>query len=173
MDLSLSLYRRARFGRIAWKGFATCEVCGGSTTQFTFAEREQLILCGDAEHSALAFRCRTCSPDDAAAGYRFGHVSSGHVLRRVMAYQNVAGASRTELADAVDLMGGGWREAARHVSPGDNLLLKLRHVEALALEMAINDEIEREILEIEISELEERWKEEEALARIIDVELAD
>jgi hypothetical protein len=42
---------------------------------------------------------------------------------------------------------------------------------ALALEIAINDQTERKLLELELAELEARWVEEEKLAAIVDDEL--
>jgi hypothetical protein len=42
---------------------------------------------------------------------------------------------------------------------------------AIALEIALNDETERQLLELELKELEARWREEEDIAAIIDGEL--
>ncbi|MGH7481576.1 MAG: hypothetical protein ACRELV_05430 [Longimicrobiales bacterium] len=41
----------------------------------------------------------------------------------------------------------------------------------LALEIALNDTTERELLQLELAELERRWREEEELAAIIDGDL--
>jgi hypothetical protein len=43
--------------------------------------------------------------------------------------------------------------------------------EAIALEIALNDENERQLLELELEALESRWREEEELAAIVDREL--
>ncbi|MEX2281518.1 MAG: hypothetical protein WEE89_03405 [Gemmatimonadota bacterium] len=44
---------------------------------------------------------------------------------------------------------------------------------SMALEIAVNDEAERELLELELAELEARWREEEQLAAIVDGELTE
>jgi hypothetical protein len=41
------------------------------------------------------------------------------------------------------------------------------------LEIAVNDEAERQQLEMELAELEARWREEEELAAIVDGELTE
>ena len=43
--------------------------------------------------------------------------------------------------------------------------------QSIALEIAINDSVERRMMELELKSLEFLWKREEELARIIDEEL--
>lgn len=50
---------------------------------------------------------------------------------------------------------------------------KKRPEALIALEIAVNDEAERELLELELAELEARWREEEELAAIVDGELTE
>ncbi len=47
----------------------------------------------------------------------------------------------------------------------------LPRTEAIALEIAVNEDTERRLLELELEELERRWREEEEIAAIVDREL--
>ena len=42
---------------------------------------------------------------------------------------------------------------------------------SIAVEIAVNEENERKLLELELAELEARWREEEEIAAIVDGEL--
>jgi hypothetical protein len=53
----------------------------------------------------------------------------------------------------------------------ETLRQKMNRTDAIALEIALNDDVERRLLELELHELEARWKEEEELAAIVDGEL--
>ena len=53
----------------------------------------------------------------------------------------------------------------------ESLNKKTRRTESIALEIALNDDAERRLLELELKDLEERWRDEELLAAIVDDEL--
>jgi hypothetical protein len=64
---------------------------------------------------------------------------------------------------------------ARRVAERTLTLERLDHrqnrTESIALEIALNDDAERRLLELELDQLEARWREEEQLAAIVDNEL--
>lgn len=96
-----------------------------------------------------------------------------NVLRRLLAYQNIAGASEGRITDAareIERAGsaGAFTEALtdRRAS-----LWKLGPVGTIGLEIALNESAERRMLEMELRAVAFLWKREEELARIIDEEL--
>jgi hypothetical protein len=114
-----------------------------------------------------------CRSRSAAGGFLWQGAEGDHVLRRALAYRNYSGATEDELKYATNAIeGAGSPEAltrdlaSHHLSIG-----KLGTPNALALEIAINEETERRLLEMELSELEARWKVEEEIASIVDTEL--
>jgi hypothetical protein len=125
----------------------------------------------------LELRCKRCGFRNADAGIAFHGREAEHMLRRVLAYHNFKGASERSVKQAVhmiDEMGSPhWliRKLGRNgyrIGSGQ----KLKET-AIALEIAVNDEAERQLLELELAELEARWREEEELAAIVDGELTE
>ena len=92
-------------------------------------------------------------------------------LRRVLAYQHISGAGeattrydgahRAELLEAFE----------EKISRERKSLWGMGKPQSIALEIAINDSLERRMMELELKSLEFLWKREEELARIIDEEL--
>ncbi|MDX1673749.1 MAG: hypothetical protein R3314_03010 [Longimicrobiales bacterium] len=60
------------------------------------------------------------------------------------------------------------RELSTTGLPLDALLGKDRRAQALALEIALNEENERRLLAMELTELEARWRQQEEIAAIAD-----
>jgi len=95
------------------------------------------------------------------------------VLRSSLAFENFSGVSETVLTAAVqqieragtptEFSGTALRErtSLRHMTP------ELR----VALEIAVNEARERDLLALELGELEDRWRKEEEIAAIVDREL--
>ncbi len=96
------------------------------------------------------------------------------VLRRVLAYHHFSGAaSRTieRAAKLVEAVGGAERLHSRFLRDGKTLH-EMGRTGAVALEIALHETDERRLLEMELAELEARWRREEELAGIIDGELS-
>ncbi|MBX6364442.1 MAG: hypothetical protein IRZ00_11290 [Gemmatimonadetes bacterium] len=185
-----NLTRALKFGRTAWRGRATCVRCGRELNEISFRERGALVPMTTGEDEvAVGFRCVACgagvadpgalrpastSPLQAAArpGFILHGAEAEHVLRRVLAYHNYRGGRETQVREATRLIeeAGSAAALSRLVSRAGRLSA-LGSTEAIAFEIAVNEERERQLLELELAELEARWREEEELAAIVDGEL--
>jgi len=94
-------------------------------------------------------------------------------LRRVLAYHHFAGASERRVVSAARLIqeAGSPQDLARIVVKDGRRLGDLQRTGAIALEIAANESAEQHLLEMELAQLEARWKREEELAEIVDGEL--
>ena len=94
-------------------------------------------------------------------------------LRRVLAYQHISGDGEATIKDAAHLIESeGSPEAfEQKISRERKSLWGMGKPQSIALEIAINDSLERRMMELELKSLEFLWKREEELARIIDEEL--
>lgn len=174
--------RRGHFGRHAWRGDVRCERCGSEVRAIRFKETGGLIvaLAGD-DTAVLRYACRRCGAE-AEGGYELRGTEADHVLRRVLAWRNFAGADEPAVHTAMNVV-------ERHDSvgallrsiPERRLLLgsdaRLPQLQlglpdaTLPLEILLNAELERRQLAMELADIERRWQEEERLAAIIDREL--
>ncbi len=170
--------RYLKFGNAAWRGESACKGCGSTVTTITFKQAKEVHIVSDGTDGiALELRCHACGRTGIGNGYRLTGVQSQHVLRRVLAHSHYSGASEERVKNAtqlIDQLGSSaaltQRIARNRASIGTFNARALR-TEAIALEIAINDENERGLLELELEDLEQRWKEEEELAAIVDREL--
>ncbi len=172
-DKWLRWARRRRFGRRAWAGDAACEVCGQPLPPALFEDRPALVLEPSGEvFPRLRRRCHACGADS-RSGVLLDGPSSRHVLRRLLAYENYVGATAQTVGDAVDVLedaGSPPRFLAQ--ATGRHLVLgRIPPRVSFALEIALSDAHEEELLQLEVAALELRWREEEALAAIVDGEL--
>jgi hypothetical protein len=170
--------RWRQFGKVAWRGEAKCPRCGASLTELKFTETKHLRVVPHGEQDvALEFRCHNCGSKRNPVYIRLDGVKSQHVLRRSLAWHHFAGASEKrvrEATSAIEEIGSAERFArfvADSVIDIKALRDKSNRTHAIALEIALNDDVERRMLELELHELDERWKEEEELAAIVDGEL--
>jgi hypothetical protein len=67
---------------------------------------------------------------------------------------------------------GSAEEFTRSVATGEAPLRQLPIARSIALEIALNETVERQMMTQELKALEFMWKREESLARIIDEELS-
>ncbi|MGD8866594.1 MAG: hypothetical protein PVI01_03175, partial [Gemmatimonadales bacterium] len=106
-------------------------------------------------------------------GYRFEGALAERVLRRVLAYQHIDGASEEELLAATALIreAGSARQLISDLTAKRTQLRRLDRTRTLALEIAINETAELQQLVIEGSEIEADWRSAEELATIVDDEL--
>jgi len=168
------LGRRIRFGKTAWRGEAPCSGCGGPLRRLGFDDLSHLTVSLDEDGSpAIARQCDVCRSATRAGGFRLEGTEGAHVLRRALAYHNYAGASDKEIRHATGAIehAGSPLDLARRVASQRVGIGNLITPDALALEIAVNEETERRLLEMELAELEARWKAEEEIAAIVDGEL--
>lgn len=167
--------QRRRFGSAAWEGEAPCLRCGAVLRQIVWGQEERIILVPDESGDrpfSVHFRCYRCGRAG-DAGYRLEGAEAEHFLRRAVAYRNRQGASEGRVKDAAGLIerAGSPRALALRYADQRTQIGELERAQVLALEIAANEDVERRLLELELSELEERWREEEELAAIVDGEL--
>jgi hypothetical protein len=173
-----NLVRWRKFGSTVWRGDKACERCGSALTALSFKRAKHLTLVpGELDAVTLRLRCRRCGFHNAAGGVTFQGLPAERMLQRVLAYQNFSGANEERVKGAIAVIddAGSPERLIRRLSAREfKLRSARRNPEALiALEIAVNDESERQLLELELSELEARWREEEELAAIVDGELTE
>lgn len=166
--------RWLRFGSAAWRGQRTCDACGHVFRSIRYRDRGGMGLLPGVEPGAveLVRRCPRCGV------YRDGglHLTGEEAevtLRRVLAYHHFEGASERRVKAATRLIQevGSPREVTRLVLREGKRLGELQRNGAIALEIAANESAEEHLLELELAELEARWRREEELASIVDGEL--
>lgn len=165
--------RRLRFGKTAWQGHSVCPGCGSALTLLEFDRRKNLTLWRTADGLALYHGCAICRSRRADGGFLLVGSEGDYVLRRVLAYNNFAGATEDQLKAATGaiLDAGSAERFAHRLAERQIGIGRLQRTDALALEIAANEETERRLLELELAELERRWREEEEIAAIVDREL--
>jgi len=166
------------FGSTAWRGNLVCPRCGEPLTEISFRNSKRLIVVPDADAAvALEIGCPRCRFGESPGRHRLEGLPAQHVLRRILAWRHYAGASEGRIRDATDAIqaAGSAEHLSRTVADGaltiEKLDAKRNRTRSIALEIALNDEVERRLLEAELAELEARWREEEKLAAIVDGEL--
>lgn len=181
-------FRRWReFGSTAWRGSIQCPHCGTMLRSLSFKQTRNLIVTpDDGESFALQLLCPHCDPiprpftraaPKAVDRPTLDGVAAEHLLRRALAWRHFAGASEKIVRSATAAIenAGSPADLARKVAGRGMYLQQIDHkknrIEAIGLEIALNDETERRLLELELEELEERWREEEEIAAIADGEL--
>ncbi|MET0399281.1 MAG: hypothetical protein ABW277_21000 [Longimicrobiaceae bacterium] len=170
--------RWQRFGRMAIRGRSECPVCGGVSTGVKFSDAGSIVLVpgGEGEAPSLFHPCVRCGRRD-GSGHLMAGTAAEHALRRILAQRHFSGASEGRIrAATLAIDQAGSSGALAQKVAGERLSLytleRSRRTDAVALEIALADETERRMLEMELWELERRWKEEEELAAIVDRELS-
>lgn len=166
--------RWLRFGNAAWRGKQTCPKCGYVFESVRYRSRGDLgLFPGDEAGSVqVVQRCPACG-GYRDAGLHLEGTEADRTLRRVLAYHHFAGADERQVFSATRLIeeAGGARDLTRLVVRDGRRLGDLQRTGAVALEIAANESAEQRLLELELAELEERWRAEEELASIVDGEL--
>ena len=166
--------RWRRFGWAAWFGRLKCPSCGS----YLRAARFDLSwwfypMLDESGELALGVPCPRCDPWTPEKIYHLQGYEAESVLRRVLAYQNVSGAGERTLEDAVRQVeeAGSPERFLASVAAEAPFLRELGFSRAIAMEIALNEGVERRVLENEAQALEFMWRREEELARIMDEEL--
>ncbi len=120
---------------------------------------------------APAYSGRPLLPE--GTGFLITGVEAEHTLRRILAYQNYAGAKEAQVRSATSLIesAGSAPSLAQRLTGNGRRLSSIDATSAIALEIAVTEDRERRLLELELEALEERWREEEEIAAIVDGEL--
>ncbi len=163
-----------RFGRTAWAGRSACRHCGSVLRAFDFddAWHAQIVLGSDGR-AGIGLPCTRCDPWTPEKLFRIGGPDAHLLLRRVLAYQNVAGAAERTIARAArDIEDAGSAAAyAERLAASGHSLHRLGPMRVLALEIALSDDAERRAARAELRGLEAAWRREDEIARIVDAEL--
>lgn len=166
--------RWLRHGSAAWRGRSSCPRCGYEFTSLPFRERNGLFLHPGAEETdvTVVHPCPRCG-GNRDGGLRLDGREGERTLRRVLAYHNFQGASERRVVQASRLIdeAGSSHRLTRILVRRGRRLSSLKDTGSIALEIAANDAAEQRLLELELAQIEARWREEEELASIVDGEL--
>lgn len=171
---TMEVLRWRRFGGTAWEGRAPCPSCGSVLIRLFFMKCGDLSLFSDSHgRPVVGLPCIRCDPWSSEETHRFPQQLVEPLLRRVLAWHNVNGATRAELACAIDLIEstGPAEKYMRRLARRGLPLHAMTRVERLALEMAVNDEAERSRLVARAARIEAEWRRADELAAIIEEEL--
>jgi uncharacterized C2H2 Zn-finger protein len=181
-----NIRRWQKFGRTAWTGSVNCPRCGSVVRDVSFRDTRALILVPGNDGLAIQLLCPRCDPIPRRRASllmvrsdmpRLQGVAAEHLLRRALAWHNFSGASEAVVRDATAVIerAGSATDLTRSVADRPVYLQQLSEKKSvtrtIALEIALNDDTERRLLELELEELEARWREEEEIAAIADGEL--
>jgi hypothetical protein len=170
----VDVLRWRRFGWAAWHGRQTCPWCLSTLRALRYDLAWWVYpLRGADGHLGVGVPCQRCDPWTPEKVYELHGDVAENVLRRLLAYVNIAGASERRIADAVKGIEevGSAGAYALGVTEGRHSLWRLGSTGTVGLEIALNESVERRLLDLEAHALEFLWKREEELARIIDEEL--
>lgn len=169
------IQRWRHFGTIAWLGRTRCPDCKSvlRAVRFDLSWWLYPLPSSDDGGMVLGVPCSRCDPWTPDKGYRLRGRDAEATLRRVLAYQHIMGATEHQLDDAGRAIAaaGSVPDFVRHIGDNGVSLRRLGSARTVALEIALNDTVERRLLEMEIKGLEAEWRREEELAAIIDQEL--
>jgi len=170
----LNRARRDSFGKESWRGQSQCISCGRILHALAFKQLDRVRLESANDAIGVRYLCTRCDPHDTASGHHFGGVTAEHMLKRLLAWHNFAGAGESGIGSAMSLLGRYPDPPAliRDMSHQRVGIATLDQPAALALEIALNTDVEARQLANEVAALEARWREEEELASIIDRDLS-
>jgi hypothetical protein len=170
----VDILRWRRFGWAAWHGRETCPHCNSTlrALRYELSWWVYPLLSSDGR-LGVGVPCQRCDPWTPEKVYELRGEGAEMVLRRVLAYQNIGGASERRIGDAARAIeqAGSAGEFTARISDRRETLWRMGSTRTVALEIALNETVERRMLSLEVRALEFLWKKEEELARIIDEEL--
>ena len=166
--------RWRRFGWAAWHGRQTCPHCHSTLRALRYDLSWSVYpLRGPDGRLGVGIPCQRCDPWTPDKLYELHGDVAENVLRRLLAYQNIGGANEQRIADAARAIeeAGSAGEFTRDATEKRESLWKMRSTGTIGLEIALNESVEKRMLDLEVRALEVLWKQEEELAHIIDHEL--
>jgi hypothetical protein len=170
----VDVLRWRRFPWAVWGGRVRCDYCNSVLLAVRFDLSWWLQpLVDPAGHVAVGVPCDRCDPWTPEKVYRITGDDATHVLRRVLAYQQIDGASDRTLDDAASAIreAGTATDLVQAFANQRSSLYRLGPMRRLALEIAVNDTAEQRALGGELRWLERIWKTQEEIAAIADHEL--
>ena len=168
------ILRYRHFGWAAWYGRLECPFCSSTLRALRYdISWWTYLLPSPDEKVRLGVPCPRCDPWTPEKVFELEGEEAESVLRRVLAYQHITGASETLIKDAAKAIEekGSASDFRSFVASQRMTLWRLGRERSIALEIAVNEAVEARLLSLEASALEFVWRREEALARIIDGEL--
>jgi len=166
--------RWRRFGWAAWHGRETCPYCRSTLRALRYDLGWWVYpLRGPDGRLGVGVPCQRCDPWTPEKVYELHGDVAENVLRRLLAYQNIGGATERRITDAARAIeeAGSAGEFTMDVTRQRRSLWKMGASGTIGLEIALNESVEKRMLDLELRALEFLWKQEEELARIIDEEL--
>ncbi len=166
--------RWRRFGWAAWHGRETCPHCKSTLRALRYDLGWWVYpLRGADGRLGVGVPCQRCDPWTPDKVYELHGDVAENVLRRLLAYQNIGGASERRISDAAKAIedAGSAGEFAMGATDGRSSLWKMGPTGTIGLEIALNETVETRMLDLEMSALEFMWRREEEIAQIIDHEL--
>ncbi len=133
-----------RFGTLAWVGRSRCPFCNSVLRALEFDDAWHASLVDEEAGPALGIPCTRCDPWTPEKVFPIRGEEGALLLRRVLAYQNIAGgpAPVVERAGAAIEEAGSAEAFARRLARARTPLRRLGPVLGLALEIAMNDAAE-------------------------------
>ena len=168
------ILRWRRFGWAAWRGRVRCPHCQSTLRALTYDLSWWVYPLVDPDgRMEVGVPCPRCDPWTPEKLYRIRGPEAETVLRRVLAYQNVAGAPDGVIRSATTAIevAGSPGEFTLEAAVSRRSLWKLGTVGSVALEIALAESWEDRLLGMDARAVEFLWRREEELARIMDDEL--
>jgi hypothetical protein len=166
--------RWRKFGWAAWHGRETCPHCKSTLRALRYDLGWWVYpIEGPDGRLGVGVPCQRCDPWTPDKIYELHGDVAENALRRLLAYQNIGGASERRITDAARAIedAGSAGEFALGVSSDRRSLWKMGATGTIGLEIALNESVEKRMLDLEVRALEFMWKREEDIASIIDREL--
>lgn len=166
--------RWRRFGWAAWHGRETCPFCRSTLRALRYDLGWWVYpLQGADGRLGVGIPCQRCDPWTPEKVYELHGDVAENTLRRLLAYQNISGASERRITDAARAIeqAGSAGAFADDMTTRRESLWKMGQTGTIGLEIALNETVERRMLDLEIRAIEFMWRKEEEIARIIDREL--
>jgi hypothetical protein len=169
------ILRWRRFRWAAWHGSVDCRYCNSSLKALRYDLSWWVFprIEPDTGRTVVEVPCPRCDPWTPKKVYEIGGPEAQTVLRKVLAYQHISGASERTIKDAsLVIETAGSSEAFEAlVTKERRSLWGMGKTRSIALEIAVTDSVERRTMELGLDAIEFTWKREEELARIIDEQL--
>lgn len=165
--------RRRSFGDYAWRGQTRCS-CGGVLCELRWEDRQHWTISPRSDATlSLELPCAICGGDSSTHSLRLEGLEAEHVVRRLLAYHNFSGGSEKQINYATNMIdeAGGPDLLVSRIGGQQLEVGRLKSTERFALEIAVHAQNEQLLAELELAELQARWREEEEIAAIIDGEL--
>jgi len=169
------ILRWKRFGWAAWHGNKDCPFCNSTLRALRYDLSWWVFpeINPASGKTAVHVPCPRCDPWTPEKVYTIQGPEAENTLRRVLAYQHISGASEGAIRDAARVIeqAGSLEQYETLVSTHRKSLWGMGKTRSIALEIAVNETVERRMMRLELQALEFIWKREEELARLIDEEL--